>query len=73
MDKQLDLFNYEYNYDHLNSDRSSVSFDHLDVGLIDYDPLNKPWHRWVSDKWKVFTKQSLKFNGLSYSDMSRGY
>lgn len=61
MEKQLDLFRKKYTYAHLS------------VGLIEYDPLNKSWHRWVSDKWKVFTKRSLEFHGLSYSDMSRGY
>ena len=61
METQLDLFITKYTYAHLS------------VGLIEYDPLNKSWHRWVSDKWKVFTRQSLAFHGLTYSDMSKGY
>ena len=60
--KQLDLFNTKYTYSHFNGDK--YKFNHLRT----YDPINKAWHRWVSDKRKHFTPESL-----SYHDMSKGY
>lgn len=59
--KQLDLFNVKYTYDHLKDD------------VIKFDPYNKPWHWWVSDKVKHFTRESLDVHNLSYSDLSKGY
>jgi hypothetical protein len=60
--KQLDLFNTKYTYSHFNGGKHK--FNHLRT----YDPINKAWHRWVSDKRKHFTPESL-----SYHDMSKGY
>lgn len=45
--KQLDLFITKY------------SFKHLKNNTVVYDPINKPWHRWVSNKAKHFTRESL--------------
>ena len=60
--KQLDLFITKYTYSHFNVGK--YKFNHLRT----YDPINKAWHRWVSDKRKHFTPESL-----SYHDMSKGY
>jgi len=60
--KQLDLFITKYNYAHIKG--RGYKFNHLRT----YDPINKAWHRWVSDKRKHFTPESL-----SYHDMSKGY
>jgi len=69
--KQLDLFKTKYTYSHFKGGK--YKFTHLKDDVIKFDPYNKPWHWWVSDKAKHFTRKSLDAHNLSYSDLSKGY
>jgi hypothetical protein len=65
--KQLDLFITKYSFKHLKDD------------TVDYDPINKSWHRWVSNKAKHFTRESLledqkhqSINPLYWLELNQG-